>query len=253
MKKRNKRGARVQVLWLLRNIKSHPPTRILSRPKRSAAHVEMILSFVLFIFIVGFLLFYIRPYEKPVLANTLLSGLEDSFNEQASVDLTTLFLKVESDGCYVDLTGLGLDVGSNESGLLKSSGGNVVAGELIGNRLEGIGSGAFYLFVSSEFEERSVDCANDTEASYTAGSLIKKRIISNKFLILIKQRYDSEYASLKMDFGIPSNIDFSIVAGDVVMEMNVPEGLEVDAKSSYEDVLYSDGSIETQKFIFKVW
>ena len=69
----------------------------------------------------------------------------------------------------------------------------------------------------------------------------------------LKTTYDEDYSEFKEQLDIPSNIDVSIIAGEVLLERNVPKGVEVLARAYKKDVLLSTGNIERQEFIFKVW
>ena len=251
-----KRGTRAQVSGLLRNIKSLRLARILSRPKRSAGHVEMIIAFVLFAVIVTFLLLYIRPYEKTTLADTILSGLENSFKDKVYTNLTSVFLRIESNealGC-VSLSLDGLDLNFNDGIILRDNGGNSVDAKLENRRLI-ISSEKdfFYLSMSPEFSNEGGSCSNALDVEYSAGGIVKKQLISDRKILDLKDQYDSGYDILKQELGVPATVDFAIIIGNVLMEKNIPEEVEVKAGTFYENVLYSDGIIENKKIILKVW
>ena len=67
--------------------------------KRGAAHVEIVLAFVLFVGFVIFLLIFIRPLSGgDNLSEAVVLGLVDSFLEEGSVNLTKVFVKDNKGG-----------------------------------------------------------------------------------------------------------------------------------------------------------
>jgi hypothetical protein len=114
---------------------------------------------------------------------------------------------------------------------------------------ESINPTFFYVLSSNDFSDQLSQCSGN----YGVGFINKRTVVSNRSLFTIKQKYDTNYEGLKNDLGIPSNVDFSLAAAGYLMETSIPLTVEVVAKTYYEPVLYSNGSLIVEKFTIKIW
>jgi len=197
--------------------------------KKGAAHLEMILAFILFMTFVVFLFVYIQPYKSKGIGDSVLLNLQDGFEKNAETELSIVFLKVDSDDNSEDCFKIPFE-GIAESGgsrVFKRTGGGVdgVSSSFSLQKLHvNLKSGFFYVYISDEFEDEGFSCSNNL-TKFEIGSILKKKVLSEKKLGEIKNKY----------------------------ERYVPEKVNVFSISYIEDVLSSDGKIKSREFILKTW
>ncbi len=244
--------------------------------KGATKHFEMIIAFSLFVLFVTFLLVFIQPNKKSVLPDTILLSLHDGFENKSGVNLSKVFLKINPEvflgDLYADVQGsclvtsftgvFDLDSLVESNSFTRSAlTGNVIDSMLKENLLHLRNEGsdtAYYVFVSENLEESNIQSCPpehvlETPGQYKIGSLSVVDVLSQVKINELKTTYDEDYSEFKEQLDIPSNIDVSIIAGEVLLERNVPKGVEVLARAYKKDVLLSTGNIERQEFIFKVW
>ena len=62
--------------------------------KRGLSHIEVMISFVLFLSFVGFILFFFNPFTNSRLADSSLSYLENKFANDFSAELRQISIKI---------------------------------------------------------------------------------------------------------------------------------------------------------------
>lgn len=228
---------------------------------KASSHIEVVISFVLFVLFVGFLLLYLRPYERSVLPETVILGVHNSFLKETEINLTRIFLNLinapQNKNCfYIDLSKFGDFEGNS---FLKNSDGNIVNSKFTGGNLYWENNGnKFYIYLSTEFNLKDFICGNSAglkDNEFQIGSIEQIKVISDKNLKNLKSRYEGNYGELKKEFDIPAVLDFSISSSDeeYTLQKSIPEKVEVVARTYIYNVLYSDGSLVKKEFIFKAW
>ena len=193
--------------------------------KAGAAHVEMILAFVLFVGFVVFLLNTLQPYKKDILQDSILESLSNKFISSVETNLTKVLVENQTDTCK-----------PNEIS------GNAIVGNKDGN--------FFYVYFSPEFP---VSSFQNCQGDYKIGYINSQIVLSNKSLEEIKLNYSSDYKNLRKNMGLPTTVDFSVIAGDYTLEKTIPENVQIKTISKREKVLYSNGTLVGKDFIFKIW
>lgn len=197
------------------------------RSKRGSAHLEIILSFVIFVGFTFFLLSYLQPSKNNNLSNSIGFGLENQFFEEISTNLTKVLVNSSEPACQPN--------------------------EVIGNAIsQGVSGTFYYVLVSDEFEGRT-DLLLPCLGSYKIGFVEQKGVISNRSLSEMAYKYANNYDELKNELGVPVTIDFAIISNEYVLERDVLDGVEVIAKNYRRSVLHSDGSVLTEDFLIKIW
>jgi len=231
--------------------------------KRGAGHIEMIMSFILFLVFISFLLIVVRPYETNVLSGAVVSSLHNSFREQAYTNLSEIFLRTKASvasDCFlvqfpdnlfkfaiVSGTSLVKDVKNGDS--LKES-------DLSSRVSLGIKGGisSYKVYISPEFDDSTLsNCVLLDYGTYVFGSILEERIISNETLWEMKQMYDNDYDNLKIKLNFPAGLDFAIVSDTVTMKKVIPDKVEVNSRDYLERVLFKDGSVINERFTMMVW
>jgi len=231
------------------------------RNKIGAAHFEMIISTVFFVGFVFFLFMVISPQDTSALSNSVVSGLYDSFIEEAYVNLSSVFLKANYTGnnnCFSIRLSPNMfiyNITNGNSHVKKLSGENINS-NLIGNNLNMENDNIFFrILISPEFESGNISGCESLN-NYELGSVTERQIVSYSALENITNKYYSNYEGLKTDLKVPSTFDFSIVAEkskSIIMETNVPDSVEIVAQDYIAEVLKKDGSIINEKFTLMVW
>jgi hypothetical protein len=219
--------------------------------KGAVSHLEMIISFTLFIFVVLFILAYIRPYKVSSLSDSIIVSLKDSFLDKYSANLTEIFLKSDTLKCFsLDFSNLNL---YNQGIFVKSTDG-IRAEAGFDNNVLTVNSNKnfFYVLISDEFPENKISACQISE-NYAFGSIKNKKIISSKKLNELKKEYIGDYDNLKMKMGVPKSINFAIIFNDTILQKNIPEKTEVISRAYNLEVLNELGEIYNLEFIFKIW
>lgn len=235
------------------------------RAKKGALHIEMIISFILFVTFIFFILVYIKPYKQTMLPDSIILGIHDSFEKSASTNLTTIFFKLNPSIAYFDCYSLNMnniDSGSNSIARLITGG--LIGSIFSSNNLKFAHPPEKYfkVYLSPDLDQDTtpISCSNPAlinSQNYTIGSLDKIKIISFKNIESMKENYTAHYNELKKQLGVPANFDFAIYANpsdsDIDMTQPVSEEAAVEAVSYVHKILYPDGNIEIKELIIKVW
>jgi len=236
--------------------------RGLNKDKEGAGHIEMVMSFILFLVFVSFLLLVVRPYDTNVLSGSVVSSLHNSFREQAYTNLSEIFLSTDSPAvtdCFLiefpyNLFKLAI---VKDTSLVKDvSNDNVVDSDLKSKASLGIdgGKAGYKVYISPEFNDSSLDpCTPLEPGSYVFGSILEEQIISNETLWEMNQSYYNDYDNLKIKLNFPAGLDFAIVSNLVTMKKVIPDTAEVNSRTYLERVLFKDGSVINEKFTIMVW
>lgn len=223
--------------------------------KRGATHIEMILSSVIFISFVLFLLVFLRPGQSENLTDSIVLKIKGSFEDENLVSRQRVFVKALDAGC------VNVDIIDNEtiqgsivktfppSGLSPTSS-SIVDGIVIFNNT--IGNQSFEVFVSEEFPNGNSDC-NQERKKHVSGNIATEEFLSNSSLTAFRQKYISDYTQLKRDLEIPKSVDFAIVSENFVLQKNIPENIQVIAKTYNYEILYNNGDVKHDQFTIKIW
>ncbi|MGC9309173.1 MAG: hypothetical protein ACP5D2_00570, partial [Candidatus Nanoarchaeia archaeon] len=219
--------------------------------KRGSSHLEMIISFILFFSFLFFLFIYLQPTSDVSLSKSVHDGLRDSFKQEVSTELASFFVRVESKGNFsilLDNRISSIDF-QNAGVLVKDINGNQVdAGlkqvqdDIFSLSVDGLG-GSYYVYISPDFNNTFF---GGNLVKYNMGDVYDRQLLSMKKIEKLADKYEADYEGLKKDLKVPVNFDFAI-SGVVEMEGNVPENVEVFARSYIEDVLMTNGEVESKK------
>jgi len=176
--------------------------------KGAAGHIEIIISFLIFIAFVVFLLVFINPIEKTKDNKHYFEITEKAIMEYLKANLTTFSVNFEPevllqpDRCVC----IDYDYPANNKVVGKDDVYNRVPAITTGDYLciELIIPKKFYrLYFSEEFTEETGACEGTShynvlsEDLYTLGVLNKYEKISNKSLYSLNQAYDTNYENLR--------------------------------------------------------
>ena len=215
--------------------------------KKGSSHLEIIISFVLFMGFTMFLLFSIQPTKKDLLEESILLGLKNRFFDNVVTNVSGTLVNINQT--------INVPASSNRciEGACKPT-------EFTGPSIVDVGVPArtcfHYVVSSSEFVSSpgQLSLCSSGPRNYTLGYIEKQQVISNKSLQVMQKKYYENYGGLKTDLGVPDVVDFAIISSNnFSMSKTVPDDAEVIAAMYRKGVLYSNGSIVNQDFIVKVW
>ncbi len=240
--------------------------------KRGISHIEIMLSFLIFMGFVLFSLYFFSPFKTGRLVESSLTYAFREIKNDALVEIETysVVLNLQSpppEGVIAVKLENALDnVNVRAENYLEE----VIPSKRDGSNQDiiyidfanagyGLGKGFASIKLSSDFEpyigsvaERAVD-----GALYKIASSNSDSVISEKKIIELKNKYDSDYEALKKDFNLPNkvNFGFGIVYSNDKIEASkeVPKNLEIFSNNERIKVLKANGKIEFADLIVKIW
>ncbi len=194
--------------------------------KKGSGHLEMILSFTIFLVMVVFILIYIKPLDNTKLSDVAIISLKDSFTELANTPIVTVFV--------------------NGSSASRNAPANISSENWIYKNFTG---NFYYVYFSNEFQ------LNGPKENLIVGSISNSTVLSNKSLTNIEKKYYSNYTGLKEDLGIPAVLNFEIYTldGQYSMRKEISEEIEVIAKNYLLSVINTNGDLINREFVFSIW
>jgi hypothetical protein len=235
--------------------------------KRGISHVEIILSFVLFVVAVGFALYIFSPGGGSRIAE---SSLDYSFIEimrNTSTPVETFSVIINKSEIRESLIALNFSGVSGNTSVETYGGENLDSsrfGDLV--IVEGLPSTGWstidmiYISFGKEFDEDGLAHTSVNESYYSIGSSVSQKIISEKNFLSLNSTYYSNYSQLKgrNQFNLPQRVDFGfslIFEGNdsIIAEKKIPAGLESFSETRRVEVLRTNGDIVFADLIVKVW
>ncbi len=221
------------------------------------SHVEVILSFVIFLGFLIFIFSFINPFQITEDKNVYLNLLERGIKENVSVEVFFLPLKIENEKeCFSIYYEDGFENAikvKNEQGLVESY-------KEKSWKFHVNGSGTFFYVLSSkEFEDRGyLECDKLEKNNYTLGLWRNYKLVSNKSLWNLKKEYEENYENLKEYFRLPSSKDFLFevkIENKNILNMsniNLKKG-NVYSRNLPIEIVYKDGVIKTGTLNMRIW
>ncbi len=226
--------------------------------KKGAAHIELILSFVIFIGFLIFLLAIFKPFSSQEGSSIYLDVLERGITENTSVKVYSFTLKLSEpispcfwfEGDYIGNV------------KVKDKDNNFV-GAFINKKKIYINSDKtfFYIFSSPAFEANpfNIDgCKKPEDGKYTLGLLRSFSKLSYSKLELLKQTYESDYIEIKKELKLPASENFLFILketnGRIILEVNktIPKG-KVLSRNIPTEVVYANGTIKYAVLNIQTW
>ena len=201
--------------------------------KRGFGHVEMVLSFVIFVGAIVLALYFFRPNYGDRIVQTSFDYVFREIELNSSFEVVTFNVKI-NEGIVESVIGFNISVSENalvvdEFGnnlKTRSSDGIVFAESADWNSIEFVD-----IYVSEEFQSDETLVGIYNEDYYEVGSSRTEKIISWDKLSKLVDSYESDYIALKKEFNIPGrvNFDFSMNSEGESVESfgEIPQNLEV--------------------------
>ena len=215
--------------------------------RRAQGHVEMIISFVIFVGFVTTLLIVLNPIKTRPISGTLLDITQDVLLDNWTISYSTSSMVVDLNNlvtptanCFTIPNQPGRVGGLlviDEFGVERRAG--VVGGATGDINIDKSGAKFYRLYFSNDFVSigSPSGCSEFLSADdYTFGALVIQDDIFNKSLYDLNKSYDDDYIALKDRLGLTNDFAFTIFDADTKEillkgERQVPPGAQVIARN----------------------
>jgi len=215
--------------------------KIIKKSKSAQGHLEVILSFTLFISALIFLFIFINPFAETEKIS-IIKNIQNKLINEMSLEIGKLSVILTDDedeiNCY-----------------------NFNPDNYAGNYKEVYDIDRKYIIYFGEIfnnDTNNKDPLCSTE-QYTLGLYSKEKFIIYRKIQDLVASYNSNYEALKTKLGITNDFSFSfknIVNGEISelsVSRDVPVGADVEAKEFPVRVMNSNGEIQELKLNIKAW
>ncbi len=212
--------------------------------KKADSHLEMIISFSMFLLFVIFLFTYLSPIKQPDISSSLLKSAEAGVEKYSTTMLNIpAILNQEKTGCFKIQSPF--TETSNSKIFVRDESGSFPKfyADASGITIEGNNKKLYYLYhiQDASFQDTGLECtATEMELPETYSFSIPriKSVYLKSELIRLKEKYDSDYEGLKEEFEYPKTSDFAVFFktatgqpnDELSMSVNKPEKVVVNAK-----------------------
>lgn len=226
---------------------------------KRGSHVEVIISFIIFVTFIFFLFSVVEPsISTQKDKKNIFDNIELGIINRISSNMTIITANLASGGSNcVDLTNLISNLGIEENIIVKDSSGEIVNSDAHGNSLqisrESTSERFFKIYYSEEFDELDTG-SGCPERSYDLGlTKTSKYIFETKFLDLMNE----DYEDLRTDLKIPEGVDFGygiILSNGTTFETHKEElSTNVYIRETPIEYVDSDGNLLAGYLKTKIW
>lgn len=238
--------------------------------KRGISHVEVLLSFLIFIGFVIFALYFFNPGNTSRVVGSSMDYIFSEIEDE-------VFVAVESYSISINDIGRALGDSITVEVKTKLSGWNVRVenwrgdaipsrreGDLVHFRKSGVvyggGKGFVVVKISEDYEPYSgaVGGSLHDETIYEIASSNTDRVVSEKRFKDLKSRYETDYINLKEEFNLPGRVEFGFRlrfddGSEIIAENEIPNGVDVFSELKRVEVLRENGEIKFADLFVKIW
>jgi hypothetical protein len=205
----------------------HARNLILS--KRSQSHVEMILSFSLFMSVLMIIFLFLNPLANIEKKDYDIEAFQKIFLDEISSKVGKLSVILEDENsCYE----------------LPAEYGNKFI-----ESLDKQNSRRYFIYFSEDFRIGSISCSSKPLRKFRLSVYSEENMIVYEKISELKTRYESDYESLKEYFGIKNIFlwNFKSKEGNIISTMSVskkiPAGIKTNAKEFPVIVIDKSGQV----------
>lgn len=209
--------------------------RILSDSKRSQAHVEMIISFVIFLGALIFIFVFINPVKERTKDNSI-EEIQKAILREIIQDIGKMSVIVNSSSDCYDIPKLG-----NKFIEIKDA------------------ERKYTLYYNLSDTPAVPSCSVLGGRNFTTGVYSREKFIVQKKVVDFVNMYNSDYLNLKNSIGSGKDFSFSLrkingnIINDLSVSRNIPAGINVNAKEFPVQVINSSAGIDNLMLNVKTW
>ena len=243
--------------------------------KRGINHIEVMLSFLIFVGFVIFALYFFSPFKDSRLAESSTSYALSEITKNASVelDIYSVSMDVTDTGSGNPIKKIKIEnIGSNPNIIVRIE--NRKGEEVQSKRdvassninfdsssvHEGDPTKGFALFKFSEdFKEGSLSGGEQLDNDkYKITASETKKIISEKRILALNYSYYNDYETLRKQFNLPARINFGFAiqfdSGDIIeSQKKIPKGTNIFSDIKRVEVLREIGNVVFAELIVRIW
>lgn len=242
--------------------------------EKGTSHIEVILSFLIFLGFVIFALYFFSPFDSSKIIDSSLSYALTEIQKNASVDIESYSIILDKTtkppaNDLIEVKIIGSNAGDAKRLRVESPSGEVVGAEEIADekiRFElkdefyQSGNGAVFAKFSEEFSAPIPPSGSNPagEGKYSISSSDSIDLLSENRLLIINSTYYSDYNDLKRRFNLPERANFGfIVSFDsgyfIQAQKETLGGVEIFSEIIRVKVLRKTGSVEFAELMVRVW
>ena len=231
---------------------------VIRKEEKRGSHVEVIISFIIFVTFVVFLLSILIPTvtTNKDKENTF-ADVELKVMDKVSSNLTSITVNLDNGGNCFDIAGLIGNNGIENNLVVKDNSGTNVESYADGDSLEihpASSSDTFFkIYYSKEFDEVGTG-SGCSDVGYTLGlTKTEKYVFEKKVINLVNANHED----LEVEFKIPESIEFGygiILSNGTIIETDDGElSTNVYIKNTPIEYIDMDGNMQEGYLVTKVW
>lgn len=207
--------------------------------KKAQGHVEMILSFTIFVGFLVFIFIFLNPFAQ-IKEKDLIKGVQTQVLNEIQEDIGRLSVIVITNGdCYNS------SIFSNYQEV----------GEKIIVIQNAVNIRKYDIYYGESLTQNIPACLSNID--YTVGTYSKEKMFIYEKIQKLGTDYTSDYNGLKNSLGITDDFVFELKKLDnsieIDVEKNIPVGVEVQASNVPIRVINSQGVITEYILNIRVW
>ncbi|OIO40871.1 hypothetical protein COU56_03695 [Candidatus Pacearchaeota archaeon CG10_big_fil_rev_8_21_14_0_10_31_9] len=241
--------------------------------KGGTGHVEVIISFVLFIGFLAFILIAfnpLKPASNPAIVNSIYNVLEENLSTELNKVSINLNFVPPGKECFIlhNTYQLVSDLKCNNQNILIKDKENhkkyaqITAGEIVSTLSPT--SNFYTIYCSDEIDPVSGSvpnfnsCKEYDENEYGVGIIVSDELWSLKKITSLENEYTGNYPNMKKEF-IRETSDFGFIIWDINLNkefdltQDVPKGLDVISKTLPINIVNSDANVTKHTITVMTW
>jgi hypothetical protein len=236
------------------------------RNKQGFSHIEVILSFVIFVGFLIFAYFFFSPFETGRTLKSSIDYTQREISDYVKAELESYSVAIDPS---VPLGVIGVNIArpsNDHNAKVILSDGTLV------NYLITTGTSGDIIYFNKPFDNYvkivyGYDFLPGTERSsmildkdkYQISSSDSLKVYTENNFTKLKNEYETDYLGLKTNFNVPNRVDFGFTLklkdnSELIAEKEIPSNLEVITHVDRIEIIRSiSGDLEYADLITKVW
>ena len=116
----------------------------------------------------------------------------------------------------------------------------------------------YTIYFGAEFNDNSISCEGRLGKEFTLGVYVKEKMLTEPRIKILKKSYEDKYnaliSTLKVeDFVFDFKDDADVIDGELSVEKNIPENVEIISLTKIVRVIDENGKIRELKLNIRTW
>lgn len=226
---------------------------------KRGSHVEVIISFIIFISFIVFLVATIKsPISRDETKTNMFDSVELAIENVTSSNMTTITINVQN-GTFscISLNNFLVDSGAGSNIIIKDYSGTDISSSLNGNSLNinrgSSGATFFKVYYSGEFQELGTG-SGCSQTNYQIGlTKTSNYIFEDKFIELMNEDYQTQIKDLNIPSGINVSCGMVLSNGTVLQDIIPQISTNIYARDTPIEYVDLDGNIMEGYLRTSIW